>query len=68
MGRAVVLAGASGLVGRALLQELFNDNSIAAVHTLGRRELPLQTRQMLMVVQATVGVHSSSMVPSGHRT
>lgn len=35
--RTVVLAGATGLVGRALLEGLLDDNSVAAVHALGRR-------------------------------
>jgi uncharacterized protein YbjT (DUF2867 family) len=38
--RTVVVAGASGLVGRAILQGLLADESVAAVHSLGRRELP----------------------------
>jgi uncharacterized protein YbjT (DUF2867 family) len=37
----VAVAGASGLVGRAILQGLLADESVTAVHTLGRRELPL---------------------------
>ena len=41
-GRVVLLAGASGLVGRAILQGLLADDSVAAVHTLGRRALPLR--------------------------
>ena len=40
--RVVLLAGASGLVGREILQGLLADESVAAVHTLGRRELPLR--------------------------
>jgi uncharacterized protein YbjT (DUF2867 family) len=40
--RVVLLAGASGLVGRAILQGLLADESVAAVHTLGRRSLPVQ--------------------------
>jgi uncharacterized protein YbjT (DUF2867 family) len=39
-GRQVLLAGASGLVGRELLRELLADPSIARVHALVRRELP----------------------------
>src|SRR5688572_14899351 len=39
--RVVVVAGASGLVGREILQGLLADDSVAAVHSLGRRELPL---------------------------
>ena len=39
--RTVVVAGASGLVGREILQGLLADDSVAAVHSLGRRELPL---------------------------
>lgn len=39
-GRRVLLAGASGLVGRELLRELLADSSIAQVHALVRRELP----------------------------
>jgi uncharacterized protein YbjT (DUF2867 family) len=34
----VALAGATGLVGRAILQGLLADNSVTAVHALGRRE------------------------------
>jgi len=39
--RTVLIAGASGLVGREILQGLLADDSVAAVHSLGRRELPL---------------------------
>jgi len=41
-GRTVVVAGASGLVGREILQGLLADDSVAAVHSLGRRELPFE--------------------------
>jgi uncharacterized protein YbjT (DUF2867 family) len=40
--RVVLLAGASGLVGREILHGLLADNSVAAVHSLGRRELSMQ--------------------------
>lgn len=40
--RTVLIAGASGLVGREILQGLLADDSVAAVHSLGRRELPLR--------------------------
>lgn len=40
--RSVLLAGGSGLVGRELLQFLLADPSVAAVHALGRRDLPLR--------------------------
>ncbi len=36
--RVVALAGATGLVGRAILEGLLADDSVKAVHTLGRRE------------------------------
>jgi uncharacterized protein YbjT (DUF2867 family) len=39
-GRDVLLAGASGLVGRELLHRLLADTSIARVHALVRRALP----------------------------
>lgn len=35
--RTVVLAGATGLVGRAVLEGLLADDSVGAVHALGRR-------------------------------
>lgn len=38
----LLVAGASGLVGREVLQGLLADDSVAAIHTLGRRELPLR--------------------------
>ncbi len=40
--RSVLIAGASGLVGREVLQGLLADDSVAAVHSLGRRDLRLQ--------------------------
>ena len=36
--RVVALAGATGLVGRAILERLLADASVSAVHALGRRE------------------------------
>ena len=36
------MAGASGLVGRAILLGLLADDTVAAVHSLGRRQLALQ--------------------------
>src|SRR3954471_15715936 len=39
--RHVLIAGASGLVGRALLTGLLADDSVAAVHSVGRRALDL---------------------------
>ena len=36
--RTVALAGATGLVGRAILEGLLADASVTAVHALGRRE------------------------------
>jgi uncharacterized protein YbjT (DUF2867 family) len=40
--RIAMLAGASGLVGRAILQGLLTDGSVAHVHALARRDLPLR--------------------------
>jgi uncharacterized protein YbjT (DUF2867 family) len=40
--RTVLLAGASGLVGRELLAGLLADDSVATVHSVGRRGLQLQ--------------------------
>ncbi|WNO06755.1 nucleoside-diphosphate sugar epimerase [Rhodoferax mekongensis] len=39
--RVAVVAGATGLVGRAVLAALLADNYTSAVHSLGRRTLPL---------------------------
>ena len=41
-GRAVLLAGASGLVGREILKQLLADRSVRVVHCIGRR--PLATK------------------------
>lgn len=40
--RSVAIAGATGLVGRAILQGLLADDSVAAVHALVRRPLNMQ--------------------------
>jgi len=41
-GRTALVAGATGLVGREILQGLLADDTVAAVHVLARRALPLQ--------------------------
>lgn len=48
--RRVVLAGASGLVGSQLLNGLVADESVAEVHVIGRRLLPLQHAKITMHV------------------
>src|SRR5262245_50742332 len=40
--RTVILAGATGLVGREILQGLLADPTVSAVHSYGRRPLPMQ--------------------------
>jgi len=40
--RRVLIAGASGLVGRELLRAALDDQAVAVVHALGRRTLPLR--------------------------
>jgi uncharacterized protein YbjT (DUF2867 family) len=45
--RTVLVAGATGLVGRELLAGLLADDSVAAVHTLGRRDVPLQHPKLI---------------------
>ncbi|HXE50114.1 MAG TPA: NAD(P)H-binding protein [Ramlibacter sp.] len=42
-----MVAGASGLVGREILQGLLRDRSVAAVHSLGRRELPVRHPKLI---------------------
>lgn len=41
-GRTVIIAGATGLVGRGLLEGLLADRTVAAVHSLGRRAPAIQ--------------------------
>ena len=43
-GQRVLLAGATGLVGRELLKLLLADDDVAQVHTLGRSAPPKRTR------------------------
>lgn len=38
--RTVIIAGATGLVGKEMLAALLSDNSVAEVHSLGRRAPP----------------------------
>jgi uncharacterized protein YbjT (DUF2867 family) len=45
--RTVLIAGATGLVGQEILQGLLADDSVAAVHSLGRRELPLRHPKLI---------------------
>lgn len=48
--RSVALAGATGLVGRALLEGLLADRGVAAVHALVRRPLALQHEKLSVQV------------------
>jgi uncharacterized protein YbjT (DUF2867 family) len=48
--RTVLLAGASGLVGRELLAGLLADPGVAAVHAVGRRALDLSHPKLLQHV------------------
>lgn len=48
--RTALLAGATGLVGRELLQGLLADASVAAVHVLARRPLALQHAKLQVQV------------------
>jgi len=41
-GRVVLVAGATGLVGREILADLLADKSVAAVHCVGRRALDIK--------------------------
>ena len=47
-GRTVIVAGATGLVGREILQGLLADNTVAVVYSLGRKP-PAITHPKLMV-------------------
>lgn len=49
-GRSVLLAGASGLIGRELLQGLLEDASVTAVHLLVRRTLPIRHAKLSQLV------------------
>lgn len=40
--RRVILAGASGLVGQHILQDLLTDETVSEVHVIGRRDLAIQ--------------------------
>lgn len=41
-GRAAAIAGATGLVGKAILEGLLSDGGVRAVHAIGRRPLSVQ--------------------------
>lgn len=45
--RTVAIAGATGLVGREILQGLLADDTVAAVHALGRRSLSVQHPKLI---------------------
>jgi len=45
--RRVLIAGASGLVGRELLRAVLDDPAVATVHALGRRTLPLRHPKLI---------------------
>jgi uncharacterized protein YbjT (DUF2867 family) len=45
-GRSVLLAGATGLVGQHILEGLLADETVAAVHVLGRREVSVRHPKM----------------------
>jgi uncharacterized protein YbjT (DUF2867 family) len=62
--RSVLLAGASGLVGRELLALLLQDKRNAAVHLLLRRALPGLPRDRRLVVHAGVDFAALPELPA----
>lgn len=44
--RKILLAGATGLVGRDILQALLNDHTVAEVHVLSRRALTIENSKL----------------------
>lgn len=56
-GRTALVAGATGLVGREVLAALLADKRYAAIHSIGRRTLPLQHAKLRQTVVnfATLG-------------
>lgn len=46
-GRVVLVAGATGLVGRAILADLLADKTVTAVHCVGRRALELKHAKLI---------------------
>ncbi len=63
--RTVLIAGASGLVGQAILHGLLADDSVTAVHALGRRELQLQHPRL---TQHRVDFSKATSTSSGQAT
>jgi uncharacterized protein YbjT (DUF2867 family) len=59
-GRTVVVAGATGLVGREILAGLLADASVAAVHSLGRRKPVVEHRKLTSHV-----VYFTHLLPAG---
>jgi len=46
-GRVVLVAGATGLVGREILADLLADKTVAAVHCVGRRPMAIQHAKLM---------------------
>ena len=49
-GRVVMVAGATGRVGREILAALLADKTVSSVHSVGRRELPLKHPKLVQHV------------------
>ncbi|HYH84216.1 MAG TPA: hypothetical protein VEX60_01970 [Pyrinomonadaceae bacterium] len=63
--RTVLLAGATGLVGRAILEGLLSDTSVVAVHALGRRAPDLSHPKLTSQVVNFAAL--PPLPPVGHR-
>jgi uncharacterized protein YbjT (DUF2867 family) len=58
IARAVAMAGATGLVGREILKVLLADESVAAVHALGRREPGVKHPKLTPHIVDFAGLHA----------
>ena len=56
MTRRVLVAGATGLVGRALVERLIADRTVAAVHVVGRRPAPVSHPKVTSLISDLVGI------------
>ena len=59
--RTVLLAGSTGLVGRSILEGLLADDSVAMVHSLGRRKLSFDHPRLTSHI-----VHFAALPPLPH--
>lgn len=61
MNKSIIIAGASGLVGRETLSTLLQSNHVDTVYALSRRELNTNHKKLIQLIDSNLSVSVNAL-------